>query len=281
MKLLWALRSALFILWMAATVVPWGLAMLVLSIFIRGQKLYWPTMFWLDIAIWGCKHICGVDYRVTGLNNLPKRGDANKELTALVASLETVSPTSNGEETALRQQAQRLLEGARLEVAAIEDRELVPLRLRLRLHVRDLGRDLLRFRLVVLALDDADRRTVRVLAPELLLEEVLVVRDHRVRGTQDARAAAVVLLELHDAQRGVVARELAQVLGVGAAFHAQFHAVVEVGRTGQRELQRLHQAALRRLRPRRGARKRYSTVSSAVSLSIGPYLRSSRLAPGK
>lgn len=39
-----------------------------------------------------------------------KRGDANKELTALVASLETVSPTSNGEETALRQQAQRLLE---------------------------------------------------------------------------------------------------------------------------------------------------------------------------
>ena len=77
MKLLWALRSALFILWMAATVVPWAVAMLVLSIFIRGQKLYWPTMFWLDIAIWGCKHICGVDYRVTGLNNLPKRGSGS------------------------------------------------------------------------------------------------------------------------------------------------------------------------------------------------------------
>ena len=77
MKWLWAVRSALFMLWMAATVVPWALAMLVLSIFIRGQKLYWPTMFWLDIAIWGCKHICGVDYRVTGLDNLPTRGDAN------------------------------------------------------------------------------------------------------------------------------------------------------------------------------------------------------------
>jgi 1-acyl-sn-glycerol-3-phosphate acyltransferase len=77
MKLLWALRSALFILWMAATVIPWGIAMLVLSIFIRGQKLYWPTMFWLDIAIWGCKHICGVDYRVKGLENLPQRGDTN------------------------------------------------------------------------------------------------------------------------------------------------------------------------------------------------------------
>ncbi len=77
MKLLWAVRSALFILWMAATVIPWGIAMLVLSIFIRGQKLYWPTMFWLDIAIWGCKHICGVDYRVKGLENLPQRGDAN------------------------------------------------------------------------------------------------------------------------------------------------------------------------------------------------------------
>ena len=147
------------------------------------------------------------------------------------------------------QQAQRLLEGARLEVAAIEDRELVPLRLRLRLHVRDLGRDLLRFRLVVLALDDADRRTVRVLAPELLLEEVLVVRDHRVRGTQDARAAAVVLLELHDAQRGVVARELAQILGVGAA--PRVDRLVVVADRGERAAlagERLQQAVLRVVR---------------------------------
>jgi len=71
MRAVWALRSMLFVLWMAATVIPWGIAMLLLSIVIRGQKLYWPTMFWLKIAIWGCKTICGVRYRVHGLENLP------------------------------------------------------------------------------------------------------------------------------------------------------------------------------------------------------------------
>ena len=71
MKLLWAVRSALFVLWMAATVVPWALMSLVLSIFMRGTALYWPTMFWLRIAIWGARVICGVRYRVHGLEHLP------------------------------------------------------------------------------------------------------------------------------------------------------------------------------------------------------------------
>ena len=73
----WALRSLLFVLWMAVTVVPWGIAMLVLSIFIRGKPLYWPTMFWLKIAIWGCKVICGVRYRVHGMEHLPTAADEN------------------------------------------------------------------------------------------------------------------------------------------------------------------------------------------------------------
>ena len=81
MKLWWALRSALFFLWMAATVVPWALMSLVLSIFVRGSKLYWPTMFWLRIAIWGARVICGVRYRVHGLENLPT---ANDETSAVV-----------------------------------------------------------------------------------------------------------------------------------------------------------------------------------------------------
>ena len=73
----WALRSALFLLWLAVTVIPWGLAMLVLSIFMRGKPLYWPTMFWLKIAIWGAKVICGVQYRVHGLQHLPGAADEN------------------------------------------------------------------------------------------------------------------------------------------------------------------------------------------------------------
>ena len=76
-KLLWALRSLLFVLWLAATVVPWALMCLVLSIFIRGKKLYWPTMFWLRIAVWGAKVICGVRYRVHGLQHLPTAADAH------------------------------------------------------------------------------------------------------------------------------------------------------------------------------------------------------------
>lgn len=71
MRLLWALRSALFVLWMAATVVPYAIGVLVLSIFWRGVKLYWPTMGWLRLAIWGAKVICGVQYRVHGMQHLP------------------------------------------------------------------------------------------------------------------------------------------------------------------------------------------------------------------
>jgi len=71
MRLWWALRSALFVLWMAATVVPWALLMLVLSIFVRGTALYWPTMRWLRMAVWGARVICGVKHRVHGLHHLP------------------------------------------------------------------------------------------------------------------------------------------------------------------------------------------------------------------
>jgi len=73
----WALRSLIFVLWLTVTVVPWGLMMLVLSIFIRGKALYWPTMRWLRMAIWGARVICGVRYRVHGLDNLPGAADEN------------------------------------------------------------------------------------------------------------------------------------------------------------------------------------------------------------
>jgi 1-acyl-sn-glycerol-3-phosphate acyltransferase len=71
MKLLWALRSLLFVLWMAATVVPWGILMLLLSMVVRGERLYWPTMRWLRMAIWGARVICGIRARVQGLEHLP------------------------------------------------------------------------------------------------------------------------------------------------------------------------------------------------------------------
>jgi 1-acyl-sn-glycerol-3-phosphate acyltransferase len=76
--LLCALRSALFVLWMAATVVPWAILMLLLSIFVRGTRLYWPTMMWLRMAVWGAKVICGVRYQVHGLHHLPTAAQDKK-----------------------------------------------------------------------------------------------------------------------------------------------------------------------------------------------------------
>jgi 1-acyl-sn-glycerol-3-phosphate acyltransferase len=61
---------------MAATVVPWGTAMVLLSIFIRGERLYWPTMVWLRMAVWGARVICGVRHRVHGMERLPSKGQA-------------------------------------------------------------------------------------------------------------------------------------------------------------------------------------------------------------
>ncbi|MBL0093297.1 MAG: 1-acyl-sn-glycerol-3-phosphate acyltransferase [Piscinibacter sp.] len=65
------LRSALYVLWLAVTVVPWAILVLVYSIFVRGDRLYWFTMRWLRMAIWGARVICGVSHRIQGWENLP------------------------------------------------------------------------------------------------------------------------------------------------------------------------------------------------------------------
>ena len=77
MRALWALRSLVFVLWLTVTVVPWGLAMLVLSIFVRGQRLYWPTMGWLRLAVWGARVFCGVQHRVHGMEHLPTAAEGH------------------------------------------------------------------------------------------------------------------------------------------------------------------------------------------------------------
>ena len=71
-----ALRSALFVLWMAVTVVPWGLAVVIASIFVRGDPIYWMCIYWVRTAMWGCRVICGVEPRVHGLEHLPSKAEA-------------------------------------------------------------------------------------------------------------------------------------------------------------------------------------------------------------
>ncbi len=69
-KLWWSLRSALFVVWLALTVIPWALMSLVASIFIRGTPLYWLTTYWLRLAIGGARVICGVKHRIVGAESL-------------------------------------------------------------------------------------------------------------------------------------------------------------------------------------------------------------------
>ena len=75
-QLSWGIRSAAFVLLLVITVVPWALAMLLLSMAVRGPRLYWPTVGWLRISMWGARVVCGIRPEVQGLENLPSAADA-------------------------------------------------------------------------------------------------------------------------------------------------------------------------------------------------------------
>jgi 1-acyl-sn-glycerol-3-phosphate acyltransferase len=70
-----AIRSFVFVAWMTVTVIPWGLAMVALSMFARGPRLYWGCVGWLRTAIWGARAICGVRHRISGMENVPTAAD--------------------------------------------------------------------------------------------------------------------------------------------------------------------------------------------------------------
>jgi 1-acyl-sn-glycerol-3-phosphate acyltransferase len=66
-----ALRSALYVLFLIGTVVPWGTTVVLMSVFVRGNAIYWTCVGWLRVAIWGARVICGVRARLHGFENLP------------------------------------------------------------------------------------------------------------------------------------------------------------------------------------------------------------------
>ena len=75
-KVFWSIRSALYVLFLALTVIPYGTAVVLASIFVRGSRLYWFTIGWLRLSIWGARVICGVRHRMIGLDNLAKADKA-------------------------------------------------------------------------------------------------------------------------------------------------------------------------------------------------------------
>jgi 1-acyl-sn-glycerol-3-phosphate acyltransferase len=46
-RLGWALRSALYVLWLLVTVVPYAIVVLTASLFMRGPALWWVMVVWL------------------------------------------------------------------------------------------------------------------------------------------------------------------------------------------------------------------------------------------
>jgi 1-acyl-sn-glycerol-3-phosphate acyltransferase len=66
------LRSVLHMLWMAITVVPWAIVVIIASLFISPTRMYWCCAGWLRVAVRGGELILGIQNRVQGMENLPK-----------------------------------------------------------------------------------------------------------------------------------------------------------------------------------------------------------------
>jgi 1-acyl-sn-glycerol-3-phosphate acyltransferase len=66
------IRSTIHMLWMMLTVMPWAMCVLVASLFMNSTRVYWLCAGWLKCAMWGLKVICGVHWKLHGMENLPQ-----------------------------------------------------------------------------------------------------------------------------------------------------------------------------------------------------------------
>jgi 1-acyl-sn-glycerol-3-phosphate acyltransferase len=62
--------------WMLLTVIPWGLALVLISVWVGRTPLWWFAVNWFRLVIWGCRVFLGIQVRVKGMENLPK-GEAS------------------------------------------------------------------------------------------------------------------------------------------------------------------------------------------------------------
>ena len=65
------LRSVLHALWMLVTVIPWGIWMVTASLWCDGEEMFWKAARWLGWQITGARILCGIEVRITGMENLP------------------------------------------------------------------------------------------------------------------------------------------------------------------------------------------------------------------
>ncbi|MCW5668850.1 MAG: 1-acyl-sn-glycerol-3-phosphate acyltransferase [Hydrogenophaga sp.] len=65
------LRSVLHTLFMAVTVVPWAIAVLIAAPFLNSTQIYWMCAGWLKLAVASGQLILGIRNEVIGFENLP------------------------------------------------------------------------------------------------------------------------------------------------------------------------------------------------------------------
>ena len=57
--------------WIAATVIPWTLAVLIVSFLVSRAAAWWVAVNWFRVVMWGTRVILGVRMEVQGLQHLP------------------------------------------------------------------------------------------------------------------------------------------------------------------------------------------------------------------
>ena len=66
------IRSVLHMAWMLLTVIPWGLTLVLISVWVRRTSLWWFAVNWFRLVIWGCRVFLGIQVQVHGMEHLPK-----------------------------------------------------------------------------------------------------------------------------------------------------------------------------------------------------------------
>jgi 1-acyl-sn-glycerol-3-phosphate acyltransferase len=60
--------------WLLITVIPWALALVLVSPLVRRTTLWWFAVGWFRLVVWGTRVFLGVQVHVRGLENLPTGG---------------------------------------------------------------------------------------------------------------------------------------------------------------------------------------------------------------
>lgn len=64
-------RSVLHMAWIVLTVIPWGLALVLISVGVSRTTLWWFAVNWFRVVIWGTRVFLGIRVQVNGLEHLP------------------------------------------------------------------------------------------------------------------------------------------------------------------------------------------------------------------